>query len=281
MSGRRREFNVWAAYVDMFTNLMAMLLMVGLVAAASGGSLAGAQRACTVVSDPETKYFMSQLADRFHSRNPPMSGDCKQALVPQSPEVAPDGVAFVQFGIGNEKPCWRQWGRGCPPAVKPKKGARMVEESLLDATCDDIERILLRNIRQMARASAYPEIRVSIVGHASREWSPNDSYCRDAYRRPEKGKPKATGTPNGDDETKMICNSKLSIARAEFVADHCIRHWSDNVAGIPTTALEREFLATKISPVGESFLDRQVERVFGSGAQRRVTIAFHLPGRMH
>lgn len=274
MSGHKRRFNVWVSYVDMFSNLMALLLMVGLVAAAYGGSTAGARHACSRVPDREERYYMDRLRDRFHAREAPMSADCEQDLVPDAGGTEPERVAFVQFAMGKAVPCWKKPGI-CPVARDPEEAKR--EEALLGDTCDDIERLLLRNIRSMLKDSTYPEIRISIVGHASEDWG-NTAYCKDTYFIAAQKRLTKEEKVNIDDQAKMFCNYKLSFDRASMIAQHCEIRWRSQ-ATIFSTPGEQKLMAQRMVVTGESSLDTQVQKAFSAEAQRRVTIAFHMPGR--
>ncbi len=279
MSRRKREFNVWAAYVDMFSNLMAMLLMVGLVATAAGGSMAGAQPACSSLADRESRHYMDRLMDRFAGREAPMSTDCTQELVPQNGQIESGRVAFVQFPRGGVQPCWKTWGDGCPEFAKRKRANRQALDrmrSQMDDTCDDIERVLIRNVRQMAVDRSQPEIRFSIVGHASEEWSQSRKYCPDEYSQMHKD---GVNTDKDKLDARLICNYKLSLDRAVYFVNYCIGRWGQNEYARHLSETDRSVLAKKMIPSGESFLDDKVKKAFPApAAQRRVTISFHTPG---
>ncbi|HEY1631880.1 MAG TPA: hypothetical protein VGF56_11230 [Rhizomicrobium sp.] len=243
----RERFNVWAAYVDVLSTLLALFMVAGMIATASalGGRANGT---CGLNDDSGVSRQLRELRRLTGSGTDPQGSGvrCESVLLPdRKPGMKQPGgfMDYLVFARHSTTPCFKTGGSGCPPSIHQTQ-----QSPDLDKLCDH----LLAFIRAARNPEEdFSEYRVIFRGHTSIEWKDGCGFT-------DKQADKA-----------FVCNMDLGARRSFAVFNYCYARWSPHLSPDDKKILLR---AVVIESAGN--LDKSVNQTFqDENSRRRVTVA--------
>ncbi|HTQ12515.1 MAG TPA: hypothetical protein VMH86_01465 [Rhizomicrobium sp.] len=279
---KRKRFNVWAAYIDLFSNLLVFVAMAGLIAAASGSGTNSAHRECL---RPSPGSSMAKALDDLRrasalSTQTSETTGCEIQMLPGS--VSSDWAAkteFLQFENGTDRFCWDS------DAPESKIGCSIdhtAAENSLATFCASLAEVLRAAQSTHLENSKQPTYRVAIVGHTSDQWTGQ------SLRKCEE--PDSTDATAAEserlDRARLMCNFKLSLERAHKILTVCEAKWHEVGLFRPG----RSDLKDELSERGDAYLDSDLSQAVhdrsvalaldvDKARERRITVTVLLPAR--
>ncbi|MGD0190659.1 MAG: hypothetical protein ABSD74_07950 [Rhizomicrobium sp.] len=275
----RERFDPFAAYIDLFSNLLAFVLMVGLIALAFGGAARQSRNACARAADDQNNLSALFADFQIPTRERRVGPNCEIRMVTKGWAKIAEKVRFVQFGVQSSKFCWetQQQGKttgnsteGCE--LDADSATYTAEQTATNAFCDHLGSLL----KSWSSPTSETIRRLVITGHASEEWH-NGDFSKCTYGQIQNLRTTPQSAASKDAELELICNFKLSLERAQSAFSYCYDTWADTPGGYDKDLLRR--MMSHVTLQGDAFLDNDVSLAFNdSRDRRRITVSVFMPG---
>lgn len=273
----KRRFNVWAAYIDLFSNLLVFIMMVGLIAAAAGTAGRSTTGACAkTAAYPDLDQKLATLENVLHldQSDAEPEANCEISTIPKKPPADwALSTDFLQFHEGTDDFCWDTSRKYRPDGCTSQASSPNDLGRFCDAVGGVIEAV--EKINRHKRATG---IRVVFVGHTSEKWQTSDLKPCEKLAANEDNSSDETS----QDQAMLICNYKLSLARAHRALAECEYKWRAEKLPIDN----RKDLMNVLSEQGEASLDGRLIDAMPAADNtsqgddprlRRVTVSVYVP----